>query len=452
MVMKSWSNEYVDPITVNAFGPVDPGYSPIYRLDPREAIVVYGRMPPPGKYMGLQTWEWSRHGRWKAKDYNEWATMPNQPFPMSLLFSTMPPSDPKSRRVFTFSALGDIVNNVVMERQSGYPFGEIRYFITTPSAATDNAVRKALQSMGVDNSHIFTEQIPSRDEFGPIGPLGMGKNAIDFTTWFRYAIPDPDYQDAAEQWRSRLRQNLKVLRVRPPASLGPVKRYGLLTFEPRGGNSEEDLAGDMQNLIDEVCGRADSTYGLQSSDCTYPPPASSFMVDPVLDYGWTGPYCRDINMNCDGDQNDAAYPLTKPLPLDSGQVYAVVSTLATETGNATYVGLSVIDASTWYAPVNLRDTMLKGSADSYASTVENTGLFFVHFFSRDCEAIQSLTDDQCTTITTDMVPPQGSAAQGDPDLQGMFQIGLRNYIAQGTQRGPDASKLLKPRILMFTQP
>ena len=451
-VMKSWFNEYVDPITVNAFGPVDPGYSPIYRLEPRDAVVVYGRMPPPGKYMGLQTWEWSQHGRWKAKDYNEWATTPNQPFPMSLLFSTMPPNDPKSGRVFTFSALGDIVNNVVMERQSGYPFGEIRYFITTPSAATDSAVRKALQAMGVDNSHIFTEQIPSRDEFGPIGPLGMGKNAIDFTTWFRYAIPDPDYQDAAELWRSQLRKNLKVLRVRPPSSLGPVKRYGLLTFEPRTAYSEEDLAGDMQNLIDEVCDRANSTYGLQSSDCTYPPPASSFMVDPVLDYGWTGPYCREFNMNCDGDQNDAAYPLTKPLPLDSGQVYAVVSTLATETGNATYVGLSVLDASTGYAPVNLRDTMLKGSADSYKNTVDNTGLFFVHFFSRNCEAIQDLTDDQCTTITTDMVPQQGSAEQGDPALQGMFQIVLRNYIAQGTQRGPDASKLLKPRVLMFTQP
>jgi len=39
-----------------------------------------------------------------------------------------------------------------------------------------------------------------------------------------------------------------------------------------------------------------------------------------------------------------------------------------------------------------------------------------------------------------------------PSLRGMFIIGLRDYIALGTQRGPDSSKLLTPRILTFTQP
>jgi len=53
-MVKSWPDEFVDPVTINAFGPVpEPGYSPTYRLDPREAIVIYGAMPPPGRYMGL---------------------------------------------------------------------------------------------------------------------------------------------------------------------------------------------------------------------------------------------------------------------------------------------------------------------------------------------------------------------------------------------------------------
>ncbi len=30
--------------------------------------------------------------------------------------------------------------------------------------------------------------------------------------------------------------------------------------------------------------------------------------------------------------------------------------------------------------------------------------FFVHFFTRDCNAIAGLTDRACTTITTDMIP------------------------------------------------
>lgn len=449
-VVKSWPNEYVEPLTINAFGPVRPGYSPIYRLDPREAIVIYGLMPPPGKYMGLQTWEWSQRGRWKPKDYYQWATTPDQPFPMDFLFSTMPPDDPLSARAFTFSSLGDIVNNVVMERQSGYSFGQYRYFIVTPSAKTDQAVRGVLQSMGVKNNDIFTEQIPSSDEFGQIGPLGMGKRAIEFTTWFRYAMPDPVYKDAADQWRSDL--PLTVLRIRPIGSDTPVERYGSMIFEQRTARSEAYLAGDMQNLIEAVCRRAGSTLNLHSADCEPSPPASSFMVDPVRDYGWTGPYCRDINMNCDGDQNDAAYYYSVPLPLDDGQVYAAVGTLATETGNATYVGLSIHDASTFFAPKNLGDGNLKGTADGYSNTVENTGMFFLQFFARDCEAIQALTDGRCTTITTEMIPPRGASQLGDPALQGMLQIGLRDYIVPETQRGPDSSKLLTPRILRFTQP
>lgn len=70
-VVKSWPDEYVDPATANGIVETDPGYSATYRLDPRGAIVMYGQMPPPGRYMGLQTWEFSGHGKWKSKDYNQ---------------------------------------------------------------------------------------------------------------------------------------------------------------------------------------------------------------------------------------------------------------------------------------------------------------------------------------------------------------------------------------------
>ena len=41
---------------------------------------------------------------------------------------------------------------------------------------------------------------------------------------------------------------------------------------------------------------------------------------------------------------------------------------------------------------------------------------------------------------------------GDPELQGMVMLSLRDYIAQETESGPDSSKLLTPRILTFTRP
>jgi hypothetical protein len=151
-------------------------------------------------------------------------------------------------------------------------------------------------------------------------------------------------------------------------------------------------------------------------------------------------------MDCLGDGQDASYFFSPARPFDSGSAYAIVGTLSTATDNATYVGLSVNDMSKLKGVLNVRDTELTGSAASYASTVDNTDKFFVHYFSRNCNAIASFTDGQCTTVTTDMVPPVGA------DKQGMFATGLRSYVRPGTERGPLSSEQLKPVIIQFTQP
>jgi len=41
--------------------------------------------------MGLQTWQFSQHGGWKPKDYDQWASTPDIPFPVQYLFQKMPP-------------------------------------------------------------------------------------------------------------------------------------------------------------------------------------------------------------------------------------------------------------------------------------------------------------------------------------------------------------------------
>jgi hypothetical protein len=340
-----------------------------------------------------------------------------------------------------------------MERQSGYPFGETRYFIITPSATTEKAVRRALKAQGVKDVHIFTQQIPREDDYGPIGPLGMGENAIDFLTMFRYAVPAD--QNAAQQWRTDL--PLTVLRLRAPASLGPVQRYKSLTFEQRKGYSEADLADDLKNLVYAVCDNVTWNTGLTSSDCdrTQKPPDSSFMVEMGRDLGWVGPYCRSIDMNCNVDQQESSLYFSSLSSLDSGQVLAIVGTLATETGNAVYVGLSANDALILGGVANVMDTDvigpdgpikgLKGSADRYATRVNNTGKFFVHYFTKNCSVLPPEDFENCSP--TNGVDP----AIGDPTLRGKFIIVLRDYIATKTQRGPDVSKLLTPRVLMFTK-
>ena len=446
VAVKAWPHESLGPTPADAFGPIEPGYIPTYRLDPRDAIVIYGQMPPSAKYMSLQTYAWSQHGHWKAKDYDTWASTPNRPFPMQYLFETIPPNDPKAGRTFSFSDLGDPLNNVVMQEQSGDPFGKNRYFITTPSASTDRAVRRTLQAQGVPDGDIFTERIPSRDEYGAIGPLGMGENALDFWTTFKQAVPyDPV---AFRRWWAD--PPLTVLRVRAPSSVGPVQRYGSVIYGEQKAQSEAYLADDLQNLVEAVCNRAGSLAGLHSADCTQPPPASS-VIDWITS---SGPYCRKTNMVC-SNHTDGTGVVSPPFPLDSGQIYALVSTLATQTGNATYVGLAVNDASTFLTPTGDADTTVKGSADSYAPTVNHTDKFFVHYYTRKCADLGGLLDrgQDCTEINTNMVPAEGTtSALGDPTLRGKFMVILRDYIAPGTAHGPDRSKLLRPRILTFTKP
>jgi hypothetical protein len=437
-VVKSWPDEYVDPAMVNGFGRTRPGYSATYRLDPREAVIVFGRMPPRARYLGLQTWLYTTGWLTSTSPWDPaaYATFASAAGPLiQYLFATVP-GNPD--RVVSFSSVDTNINDVVMTRQSGAPWDQFRYLVITPDKVTDEVVRGVLGTLGVEQDAVFTEGIPATFASAPVGPLGLGPDSVDFLTLVRYAMPDDEH--AAEVWRKSL--PLTVLRVRRPSSSPAPEPYGNRTAEPRTAYDEVGdvaLNSDFNTLTNSVISRAES-QGLTLE-------SNAPMIDLLNTLGQFGPDCREIGMNCLGDNQDASYFLVKPIPLDGGQIYAVVSTLATETGNATYVGVSVNDASILKGLLNLSDTELKGSASAYGAY----GKFFVHFFTRDCEAIANLTDGACSTITPDMVPLAGDeSAPGDPTLHGYFSVAVRAYVVPGSERGPEVTKQLRPRVLTFS--
>ena len=364
-------------------------------------------------------------------------------------FATTPPD--YGDRVQSLSSIDNNINNVVMEKQSGAPpWNQIRYFVITPDQKTDDAVRTSLRNLGVDKDDVFTEGIPPTfqgdvfdsdvEQNRDVGPLGLGKGAVDFWTALRYAMPDDE--QAANAWRKSL--PLTVLRVRRVS--GDFKPFDKLVADVRNGQNESNLGDDLTALVDAVIQRANS-QGLEQA--TDPEP----MIDLLNGLKQFGPACRKIGMNCLGETQDASYFLFKPRPLDTGRIYAVVSTLATEMGNGTYVGLSVNDASLLKGVLNIPDTKLKGSASSYYSDVLKSVTlekFFVHFFTRDCDAIAHLTDGACTTITAKMVPLAGDdKAPGDANLHGKFSAAVRAYVAVGSERGPDPPLQLPPVLITF---
>ena len=470
-VVKSWPDEYVDPAMENGFGRTRPGYSVTYRLDPREAIILFGRMPPPAKYMGLQTWMFTTGWALEDRPWDPLACVHYELFAKEMtkyFFATFPPATTRPHcytvppgtpgRVQSFSSIDNNINNVVMEKQSGPPWDEMRYFVITPDKHTDAAVREALESLGVDEGEIFTEGIPETFQdpdhdyrYGQnpvVGPLGLSGDAVDFTTAVRYAMPENG--QAAHVWLKSL--PLTVLRVRRP-SWGPdPETYGDRVADDRPTVNEVDdksLSDTLWDLIDAVIARAESQGWMFEED------DSRQMVDILNDLGQFGPACREIGMNCLGDGQDASYFFAPPRQLDTGRIYAAVGTLATETGNATYVGLSVNDASLLKGALNVDGKKLKGSASSYYSEVPDPALlekFFVHFFTRDCDAIADLTDGACTTITPDMIPlADDDKAPGDPDQHGKFSMAVRAYVSPESEygRGPDPQLQLPPHALTF---
>jgi hypothetical protein len=478
--VRPWPEEYVDPATADAFGRTRPGYSTTYRLDPREAIVLFGTMPPRGRYMGLQSYvfthEWvigegdpdHQYGYPWVRDVAKGGRDKFAHSPMvGYLFATLPRNPP---RVQSFSSVGNSINNVVMDGdQSGASFGRLRYFVITPDRVMNDKVRTALERLGVPDEAVFTEPIPSSFDGTPLGPLGLDAQALDFMHGLRYAMPENE--QAAQAWRARL--PLTVLRIREaPSSDRPVEPYGNIARDEREAEDEAYLRADLRDLVTAVTARA--TQGPWDLS---PLPAPSMGEPPQMAnveswLGQFGPRCRAIGENCLGDGQDASYFFMPPQPIDSGQVYAVVGTLGTQTGNATYNGLSANDASLLKGVANVPDydpgspgSDLLGSADGYAATVANHDKFFVHFFTRDCDAISGLTDGACTTITETMVPPLTAvSAPGDPHLHGFFTAGLRSYVKPGTARGPITvlgvdpdtgqptyqSGQLPPKVLAFT--
>lgn len=437
-VVKSWPDEYVDPATVNAFGKTRAGYSVSHRWDRREAIVVYGKLPPPGRYMGVQSYAFTGVGRMHPLSSPYLAVRAKLPEMLKFLFAWVPGEE--RQRLQTFSSMSNAINNAVIERQSGASWGQTRYFVLTPDRNMDRAVRQSLARQGVPDSLVFTEPVPSRDAADrdarrsadpQIHRLGLGKRANDFMTLIRYSLPDN--QKAGNAWRQN--PPLTVLRVRvAPGTQGPAEPYRRLVYDtrttPHNEIADPALVRGLDRLVGKVCDR-------WQQPCD-PARLINLQIFPIK---LLGRDCREIGMSCLGDTQDASYLLAGARSLDSGEVWALVGTLGTETGNATYAALSVNNLQKLKGVLNVSDPELKGSARAYARSVRNHQKFFIHYLTRNCAAIRNLTDGECTSVGRRDIPTGVK-----------FAAAVREYVAPGTDRGPDPRRLLKPRILEFHQP
>jgi len=228
-----------------------------------------------------------------------------------------------------------------------------------------------------------------------------------------------------------------VLRVRDTQPDRQPQTYPPVVLEDRDAVNELRFESDLESLLYEVSRR----WGQPCANTNCSDRAATFKDLQASPTNTVGPLCIPIMENCLGDNWDASYGLYGPLSLDNGEIYAVAGTLGTETGNATYVAVGVNEVPKLKGVADLSEDDLRGTVKAYVRKVNDTHKFYLYYFTRDCSGLEDLTDGNCLPIQEDWIP-----------LGGQFAISVRNYIKPGTQRGPDSSKLLEPRILMFAQP
>jgi len=323
----------------------------------------------------------------------------------------------------------------VIEQKSGAVWDQVRHFVITPERTLDRAIRQALVRLGIPENTVFTEQIPAK--LGDTNlKTGLGEKSDDFMSVIRHAMPEDAAR--ADAWRKDL--PLVVLRVRdtrPPRGPQP---YPWVAFETRSAATppETELEPDLVTLAGAVCAR----WG---QPCN-PTPLLNMKASPL---DWTGPECVKVGMNCLAPNEDSAYFMGSRLWLPDDRVYAVVGTLGTQTGNATYVGLGLNSSLTQQGFDNIEDDQLAGTADAY--DVPNHERFFVQYFARNCsgENLETLTAGSHCYSVGDELPDCTDPA----DLScAMLVLSLRDYLLPDSQRGPLPELTLSPLIIPLQRP
>ena len=428
-----WKDEFVDQSLNHLLAAGQRNMTPNYRLGEREALVVLAELPPPARYFGMQTNVFTGNDTLDPSDsvYQILSSTPELADLRSIVFSASPNPD----RMMFVASIGNSINNVVIEEQSKETWGQQRFFVITPDQDMADAMAAQLAALeGVDSSQVFTEPVsPS------LANLGYGPEADDFITYMRYSMPNDIV--LGEHWREQL--PLTILRVRDPHSASATNPFEIPIYTPKEANFDEyELESDLSSLVEAV----KDYWGDQDAD----PVAFrslSIWIDLIGQHclGGVGPPAPIDEivlprgpMNCLGDSQDADYQISgDTFYLDDDQVIAVIGTLGTETGNATYSSLSVNWFPELVGVLNRDDVVLEGSAIKFKEALANPAThkkFYVYYFARDCSGLYPW----CQEISRSMVP------RGDT-----VKIVQRNYINPGSNCGPDPTKVLNPVSLQF---
>ena len=311
---------------------------------------------------------------------------------------------------------------MVIQRQSGGSFNQFRYFIITPDPFMDLEVRQILHQLWVKDKDIFTERIPSNMR------IGLDADADDFVSGIRYSMPDDGGGEGtpSDEWRHNPDPDASADSRYPTApATSSVTRHGGTTAPNRGQPLTNGLSSPISTILFGKSARLGGNLALWMIVRTGGPRALS--IRSHTRSTWSDRYATISGWTVLAIRRTQAYQFRGGYGFDNGEVYAVVGTLGTATGNATYVSLGVNDFHLRLGALNVEGTKLLGSTDpAWYPGVDNLDKFYVYYFTRHCEGLEELTHGFCSSVQdAPLVIPDGDKAT----------FVERDYIRVGTRAG-----------------
>jgi hypothetical protein len=432
--------QYLDPYYAAQFATTTSSGVPIsefYRLADNEALVVVVSMPPQGAYFGYQSNIYTR-------DITKYPLAP--PTSNSDGSTIMP--DPY--RVATFGSIGNAINNVIIQKQTGAKWGGSLFgAITTSNSSLDAALRKVMDHSTRMNSKLLVSE--------PVGDFiytGIGQTADEFYTMIRYALPEN--QSDGDAWAAAPQNHIWVFRVTDNSGAA-VTRNPTPAYTQKKASDESSLLSAQQELANLLLNYSQTTLG-------YPAAISS--MSTTVSYGsdgelkgLVGQTCIGAGVPCAGDDQDTdAYRVQILGPVTGAQAVYTVGVDHTQfpsvkQANATYISIGVYDGPTLTGIAGVWQTnksatgFLSGTLTGSAKTMLNDlGLYdlassnlqsqlkylYAVSISRTCPAGKAW----CVTFDDTQIPEVDNVVLSE-----------RAYMRVGTTTGGNPDVMLTPMTI-----
>lgn len=380
-----------NPYVTYKFGLHKLGDLPVFKFDPRAALLFVGCTPSGVRYFS-----------WRSYLMTEGASL-------------------------VFASLGDSLNNLVIKTTgNGTAFGRTAAVVTTGDSGTLKDVNDALTLAGLGD-------VVNLDAYDPtIIPEGLISSR--FIMLHRASV-----WSNADEKKAYFAQERSVYMVTPPKSTAALPLPPVPVRHRGSGTREQDLIPNFEAAL------AALTEGVRRYFTNATSGPGNGTVRHLLNTSITvnralyGLDCIKSKSDCLGDNHDTNYIHSDRAPLASTDAYVFVGTNCVRNTKCTYSNIGIYKGALTTTPLAVNYRKMDGSAAYYAPSLDPAvaDQLFAYAIMRSCPEGNPF----CLEIGTDIVK--------SPSHGGDWFAIYRTYLEPSTRTGPLVTELVLPQLMHF---